>query len=619
MGQELLIYPDAEDYIQRQLFKTRIAQRVAEIRQASCTHPLRNTLLNTELLPYQLDGIAFAVGAGRAILADDMGLGKTLQGIGVAELFQREVNIQKVLVISPASLKSQWCNEITRFSNRSVQLVVGNALERVNQYRNTCFFTLTNYEQILRDLAVVKSVDWGLIILDEGQRIKNWAAKTSQAIKELKSPFALVLTGTPIENRLDDLYSIMEFIDDRQLGPGFRFYHQHRVMDEKGKVIGYKNLTQLRKALAPVLLRRTRQSVLQDLPPRTTEIIRIAPTQAQLDMHAGFSQTVQRIIGKKYLTEMDLLRLQKALLMCRMSANGTSLVDKQLPGHSSKLERLAELIEQIAGEAQRKVVLFSEWTSMLDLIEPLLKKNNLEFVRLDGKVPQKARQKLVNRFQQDKQCKFFLTSNAGSTGLNLQAADTVINVDLPWNPALLEQRIARAHRMGQKNPVQVYLLVTEQTLEENLLVTLSAKNELTLAVLDPDTAIDQVDLVSGIEELKRRLETLLGAKPEIPIQQNQSALTHSQQEQKEKLAKAGGQLFSAAFEFMNQLLPVSESSTTQTKATQRMADQFMLRLSQCMEKTATGELQLTICLPNTDALQIMANSMAKLLAPAMEQ
>src|SRR5207237_4657821 len=153
-------------------------------------------------------------------------------------------------------------------------------------------------------------------------------------------------------------------------------------------------------------------------------------------------------------------------------------------------------------EEERKVVLFSEWTGMLDLIEPLLQKRKLPFVRLDGSVPQKKRQELVHEFQTNPGCKLFITTNAGSTGLNLQAANTVINVDLPWNPAVLEQRIARAHRMGQTQPVQVFVLVTEETIEENLLATIAAKREPHLAAPDAESEVDQVDLASGMEELK---------------------------------------------------------------------------------------------------------------------
>jgi superfamily II DNA or RNA helicase len=513
LGAEVVIYPDAEEYINQKLFQERMTETVTDIRKDPQNHPLRKTLLNAELLPYQMDGIAFAAGVGRAVLADDMGLGKTIQGIGVAELLSRHAPVSKVLVICPASLKSQWRIEIERFSHRSCQLVLGSAKDRPAQYEGDGFFTVCNYEQVLRDFLSIERVKWDLIILDEAQRIKNWEAKTSRVIKALKSQFALVLSGTPLENRLDDLFSVVEFIDDRRLGPAFRFFNRHKVVDEKGKLLGYKNLDELRANLEPLLLRRTRKGVIKQLPPRTTQVLRIPPTEEQLDLQKGHRQIIQTIINKKYLTEMDLLRLQKALLMCRMCANSTFLVDKQGPGYSSKLDELDQLLDQLMAEEDRKIVLFSEWTTMLNLIEPLLENKQLNYVRLDGSVPQKKRQGLMHQFQKDPDCKLFITTNAGATGLNLQAANTVINVDLPWNPAVLEQRISRAHRMGQKRPVQVFLLVTKDTLEENLLATLSAKHELSLAVLDPDSDTTEVDMAAGMEELKRRLEILLGEKP----------------------------------------------------------------------------------------------------------
>src|SRR5215471_12434551 len=272
-GIPVTVYPDAEEYIQTRLLQQRIAATVADIRRNPKAHPLRTGLLKAEILPYQLDGIAFAAGAGRAILADDMGLGKTLQGIGVAELLARQTGIRRVLIVCPASVKAQWRSEIHRFSERKCQIVLGSAAERTAHYENECFFTICNYEQVLRDILPIERVKWDLIILDEGQRIKNWEAKTSQTIKSLRSPFALVLSGTPLENRLDDLFSVVEFIDDRRLGPAFRFFNRHRITDDKGKVLGYKDLDVLRAALKPVLLRRTRSAVMRDLPARTTEVV----------------------------------------------------------------------------------------------------------------------------------------------------------------------------------------------------------------------------------------------------------------------------------------------------------------------------------------------------------
>ncbi|MFQ5414216.1 MAG: DEAD/DEAH box helicase [Phycisphaerae bacterium] len=612
------IYPDAEAYIEQCLLRQRIEASIAEIRANPKTHPLRTELLKTELLPYQLDGIAFAVGAGRAILADDMGLGKTIQGIGVAELLARQVGIAKVLVVCPTSVKSQWRSEIRRFCDRDCQLVIGSAPQRARQYDNDAFFTVCNYEQVLRDILAIEQVQWDLIILDEGQRIKNWEAKTSRVVKGLRSRFALVLSGTPLENRIDDLFSVVEFIDDRRLGPAFRFYNRHRMVDERGRVLGYKNLADLRARLKPVLLRRTRASVMQDLPPRTTEMVRVAPTREQLDVHGAHMRTVSSIVRKAFITEMDLLRLQKALLMCRMVADSTFLVDKKPPGHSSKLEALRDLIERLFQEPDRKAVLFSEWTTMLNLIEPILEERGIRYVRLDGSVPQKKRQGLVHTFQNDPDVRLFLTTNAGSTGLNLQAADTIINVDLPWNPAVLEQRIARAHRMGQKRPVQVFVLVTEETIEENLLATLSAKHDLALAALDAESDTDQVELASGMEDLRRRLEVLLGAKPDAPVHERERTATEQQARRlsrSESVAAAGGRLVGAAFSFLGELLPAGE----ETDASRRMTELVKQRLADCMEQDENGQLKLTVTLPDASALDGLAKSLAGLLGLGAER
>lgn len=612
------VYPDAEEFIEQRLLQQRLQEASEEIRRDPARHALRHELLDAELLPYQLDGIGFAVGAGRAILADDMGLGKTIQGIGVAELLARLAGIRRVLVVCPASLKSQWRSEIQRFCGRSSQLVIGSAEERASQYDTDTFFTICNYEQIIRDHPVVERIAWDLIILDEGQRIKNWESKTSQLVKSLNSPFALVLSGTPLENRLEELYTVVGFIDDRRLGPAYRFFHRHRIVDDRGRVEGYRNLDQLREALRPLLLRRTRASVMQDLPERTTEIVRIRPTEEQRVMSDEYTARAAQIAAKKYLTEMDLLRLQKFLLMARMSANSTFLVDKEEPGYSTKLDRLSELMEQLVEESDRKIVVFSEWTTMLGLIEPILERLGVQFVRLDGKVPQKKRQELVYRFQNDSDCRAIIMSNAGSTGLNLQAANTVINVDLPWNPAVLEQRIARAHRMGQKRQVQVYLLVTEDTIEERLLGTLSAKHDLALAALDVESDVSEVELRSGMEELKRRLERLLGEKPATPVDVSQQRAVEAETQQiaqrRAKVAAAGGELLGAAVKLLGELIDTGDSDPAP-----QVVDRVRAGLADCTDRDEEGRIQLKFNLPNEEALNGLAKTLAKLLVAAEDE
>lgn len=613
-GHEVRIYPDAEQWIESVLIRSHLETKTAAIRENPADHPLRTRLLKTELLPYQLDGIAFAAGACRAILADDMGLGKTIQGIGLAAYLKKEANIKKVLVVCPASLKSQWQTEVERFSDLSAQQILGSAAERPEQYANDAFFTICNYEQVMKDILAIEACEWDLIILDEGQRIKNWEAKTSRVIKALRSPFALVLSGTPMENRLDELFSVVEFIDDRRLGPAYRFFNQHRVVDESGRVLGIEKLDELRERLAPILLRRTRAKVLGELPPRTTHLVRVPATDEQAELNAQHMQTVATITAKSYFTEMDFMRLQKALLMCRMAADSTALVDKRLPGHSSKLEKLAELIERLQAEPERKVVLFSEWTGMLDLIEPLLHAAGARFVRLEGRVPQTKRQAIVRQFQTDPACRFIIMTNAGSTGLNLQAADTVINVDLPWNPAILEQRIARAHRMGQKRPVQVYILVTDDTIEEKLLNVLGSKKELAQAALDIDSTETAVAMESGMEALKRRLEVLLGAEPDANADETQAASAKAAEARRVQLAQSGGQLLSAAFAFLGDALP--DPPQAKAEQTEALRQQFAQGLEQCVTRDDQGRPELRFTLADDESLAALARNLAKFAAVA---
>lgn len=331
-------------------------------------------------------------------------------------------------------------------------------------------------------------------------------------------------------------------------------------------------------------------------------------------------QVVATIVRKAWLSEVDLLRLQKALLLCRMAADSTFLVDKERPGHSSKLQRLAELFDDLLAEEGRKIVVFSEWTTMLDEIEvvlaPALRKARASSVRLEGKVPQQKRHEIVRRFREDATCRIFLTTNAGATGLNLQVANTVVNVDLPWNPALLEQRIGRAHRLGQKRPVQVFVMVTEGTIEENMLGTLSAKHELFQAVLDPDSRIDEVELHSGMEELKRRLEVLLGKRPVAPIDESEQQRVKSTvgrlAEEHARVAEAGGRMLAAAFEFLGELLPAGESAES-VGADGQVVEELRSRLTRCIEKDENGRLQLTVTLPDRESLDKLATSLAQLL------
>ncbi len=475
--EQVTIFSDAMEFMEREIERREMAAREQEQVRRLEAGQLGLDLLKVPLYPYQVRGALFAAYRGRCILGDDMGLGKTVEMLAAAELMARERGIERVLVVAPASVKYQWETEIRKYTDRPVQVIEGGTQARRAQYSQPTFYRLVNYEQVLRDLDELNAWHPDLIVLDEAQRIKNWEAKVSRAVKKLRSRYAVVLTGTPLENKLEELYSIVAFVDDRRLGPAFQFLHEHRVLDTDGKVIAYRNLDKVREKLEPILLRRTRAEVLSQLPERTENTVYVELTDAQRGPYADQQATLARLVAKKYLTEVDRRRILCCIANLRMLCDSTFLYDKQT-NVSPKLEELAERLRELVLEGPHKVVVFSQWEMMLRKAAEMIEGLHVGYALLHGKIPGKERRALLDRFREDPACRVFLSTDAGGTGLNLQAADTVINLDLPWNPAVLEQRIARVHRMGQHRPVQVINLITRGTIEERVQKTLQRKRTL---------------------------------------------------------------------------------------------------------------------------------------------
>jgi SNF2 family DNA or RNA helicase len=461
-------------------------------------------------------GALFLACRGRAILGDDMGLGKTVQTLAAVELLARERGIERVLVVAPASVKYQWETEIRKYTGRAVQIIDGTAPERRGLYRQPTFYRLINYEIAVRDLDELNAWQPDLIVLDEAQRIKNWEAKTTRAVKRLRSRYAAVLTGTPLENKLEELYSIVQFVDDRRLGPAFQFLHDHRLLDVNGKLLGYRNLDRIREKLAPILLRRTRAEVLSQLPARTDTTVYVEMAEAQRGPYAEHSHTLARLLQKKYLTEIDRRRILASISNLRMLCDSTFLLDQQT-NVSPKLDELEELLRELLFSRPHKVVIFSQWETMLRLAAEVVEELGAGFAVLHGGIPGKARRGLLERFRDDGDCRVFLSTDAGGTGLNLQAADTVINLEVPWNPAVLEQRIARVHRMGQHRPVQVFNLVMRDSIEERVLRTLAVKRSLFTEIFTGTNA-EVIFATLGQQAFLETVRELVGeAKPaEVP-------------------------------------------------------------------------------------------------------
>ena len=486
---QAVVYSDVMEYVSRENEVAEGLERERKLLAQLKGGKLDPTagLLKTALLPYQAEGAIFAACRGRVVLADDMGLGKTVQALAAAELLRRERGIERVLVIAPASVKYQWKTEIEKFTDLPVQIVDGLLSRRRQLYASPAFFNLSSYELVLKDLEYLHDLRPDLIVLDEAQRIRNWSTATARAIKQLKSRYAFVLTGTPIENKLEELFSVVEFVDGRRLGPAFRFLHEHRIEDEKGSLLGYKGLDRIHDQLAPILLRRTRQEVLKQLPKRTDQTFRVrltdeqaVPYREQNDVLAGLMRKWE---AQGWLSEIDHQRVLCCLQNMRMLCNSTFLFDKQT-NHSPKLAEFREIVRELAIGENRKVVVFSEYERMTHLAGEELRKLGIGFVSLHGGVPARRRGALMAKFREDPECRVFLSTDAGGVGLNLQAASAVVNFEPPWNPARLEQRIGRVPRMGQSRPVHVVHMLTADSIEERVWETLRLKKSLFASVFD---------------------------------------------------------------------------------------------------------------------------------------
>ena len=331
-------------------------------------------LLRHPLLPYQREGMLHLAFGERALLADDMGLGKTIQAIAAAELLRKLRGVARVLVVCPASLKGEWEEQIARFSGAETKLVNGSRAARLFQYDHPAFFTVVNYEQVVADAADINQrVKPDIVILDEAQRIKNWQTKTARAVKSLAAPYAFVLTGTPLENRIDEVYSIVQFLEPGLLGPLFRFNRDFYELDERGRPTNYKNLQDLKDRLAPVMLRRRKRDVETELPGRTVTTFMVPMHDEQRARYEDYHGQAARLIAaaqRRPLTKQEFERLQMLLACMRMVCDTPYILDPNCR-ISPKLEELERVLAELVAEPDRKIILFSEWERMLFLVREL--------------------------------------------------------------------------------------------------------------------------------------------------------------------------------------------------------------------------------------------------------
>ena len=491
-GHELRCYDDVWQFVAQIRDGKHRQQALHEAYPKGVDDKALAKLLKVKLYPYQAEGALFAARAGRMLIGDEMGLGKTIQAIAAAELFARHFGVQRVLVVCPTSLKHQWKNEFARFTEREVQVIGGPRTKREAAYRDESFCKITHYETLARDADLIEAWAPDLVIADEAQRIKNWNTIAARALKRINSPYAIVLTGTPLENRLEELISIVQFVDRHRLGPTWRLLDEHQERDEAGRVIGYQGLDRIGQTLAPLMLRRRKAEVLTQLPERVDNRIFVPLTPQQRLHHDENGDIVARIVSRwrktGYLSDSDQKRLQIALQYMRMACNSTWLIDKETD-HGHKVDELMIVLDEIFEDPAAKAVVFSQWLGTHELIRRRLGlgkgQRDWGHVLFSGQVPGEQRGALIERFHDEAHCRLFLSTDAGGVGLNLQhAAAVVVNMDLPWNPAVLEQRIGRVHRMGQSRGVQVINFVGQGSIEEGMLSVLAFKTSLFAGVLD---------------------------------------------------------------------------------------------------------------------------------------
>ena len=505
----LRCYEDALGLVAQVRDSERRSRRLAEAFPRGIRSAGWRDVLRVPLYDYQREAALFASRAGRCLIGDEMGLGKTIEAIAAVEILARYFGVERVLVVCPTSLKHQWEREIARVVDRPVRVIGGYRRGREEGFREGSFYKITNYDTVHRDLDLIAAWAPDLVILDEAQRIKNWSTRTARSVKKIASPYALVLTGTPLENRLEELVSIVQFIDQHRLGPTFRFLHDHQTVDEFGKVVGYRNLDGIGKTLAPILIRRRKQQVLRQLPERLEKRFFVPMTPQQMEHHEENREIVGKIVAKwrrhRFLSEADQRRLMIALQNMRMACDSTYLLD-QRTDHGVKADELATLLDEIFETPGTKAVVFSQWIRMHEVLARRLEQRKWSHVLFHGGVESRQRPALVERFREDPQCRAFLSTDAGGVGLNLQHATVVVNVDIPWNPAVLEQRIGRVHRLGQTRPVQVVNFVAKGTIEEGMLSVLGFKRSLFAGVLDGGES----EVFLGGSRLKRFMESVEG-------------------------------------------------------------------------------------------------------------
>jgi SNF2 family DNA or RNA helicase len=507
--------------------------------------------LNATLRPYQLQGIAWLqflheLSAG-GILADDMGLGKTLMALTLLSWRKEKEGTMPNLIICPTSVMSNWLKEANRFTpTLKTVLLTGEAREYLraciktdktgqSQFLKTRFkrsplgdvdIMVTSYGLLRRDVELLAQIPCRYLILDEAQNIKNYETATAKAARRLQGESRLALSGTPVENRLGELYSLMDFCNPGMLGSKKDFLRRFEMpilSDSRGPAAH-----RLREMIRPFVLRRTKRQVLQDLPPKQEIEHLCLLSLEQKQRYDALAMIVRGEIAPLFANAQSLgqnqIKLLTALLRLRQMACDPRLIDRSLPARQSvKRNEFMTLVRELVSEG-RRVLVFSQFVELLHLWKRDIEREGIAYEYLDGST--KNREEVIEGFQNGDAPLFLISLKAGGTGLNLTAADTVIHCDPWWNPAVEEQATDRAHRIGQTKPVTVYRLIAAGTIEEKIIQLKTRKRELAEAIMTDDSAalrgltVEDVELLleeASVAEFEHESETGVEIPSEEPF------------------------------------------------------------------------------------------------------
>lgn len=447
---------------------------------------------------YQIEGIQWLDRLRsmylNGILADDMGLGKTLQAITTLSQFHIKNPGARSIVVCPTSIVYNWKEEFTKFNpTLKILAVDGNPIHRKKLQNGIDEYDviITSYTLLQKDVEFYKSIPFGYVILDEAQHIKNRGTRNAQSVKMMQGAHRLILTGTPIENSLDELWSLFDFLMPGLLSTYDRFVEKY-VRQPTTAPQGKKNLEGLRKKVAPFILRRMKKDVLADLPPVSEVVYHCHLSEVQQALYSAYAASAREELSKLVKKEgFDRVQIHVLATLTRLKQicchPAIFAKDEAEPGDSAKYDLLFELLENLI-EGKHKTVIFSQYTRMLNIMRQDLQKRGIAFEYLDGS--SKNRLSIVKKFNEDENVSIFLVSlKAGGTGLNLVGADTVIHYDMWWNPAVKNQATDRVHRMGQQRSVLSYEFVTLNTIEEKILELHKRKKSLVKEVISRDDEI----------------------------------------------------------------------------------------------------------------------------------